>query len=142
MFNRSDLSACVVIQPQESDSRDVVFQPGIQPNLPRYGGQYRVEMSQTVAQFGQDAFMILNETCKVRCPDPTGSFESCVPGQSATAGQCCLEQPEPNEERPLCDLLVFQPRVRMTGLSGDIIIQYLPLGMSEQPVNITMTFSK
>lgn len=135
MFNKSDTSACVVIPAKESDDGDVVFQPG--PSLPlRTGGEYRVEMGRNVDLFG-DAFSVINQSCKVGCPDPPALFEGCS-RDPPTAGRCCLEQ-EANGE--LCNQLVFKPGVR-TGLGGEFVIQYVPEGLSEPPINITVQFSK
>lgn len=132
MFNRSDAAACVVIPGQESD---VVFQPG---NLPRTGGEFRVEIGQTTDDFGDfDAFRVLNQSCKVQCPNPTEGLEGCL--QAATAGGCCLER-EVGGEPPVCNQLVIRPRSRVNQFSGEFIIQYEPQGMS--PINITVRFSK
>lgn len=118
---------------------DVVFQPGVQPGR----GVFRVEVGGDADGFG-DVFSVTTQSCKVQCPDPPDpdNLVGCG-GREAIAGSGCCQPPESISQPPLCDLLVFKPGVHVgTSTSGEFVIQYVPEGMPEQPINITVRFSK
>ena len=139
VFNNSNqLSLCVVIP---DDNRDVVIQPGSELGVPRTGGEFRVEVGGGEDQF-EDAFSVTTRSCKVQCPVPLGNFSTCSPASSG----CCFEPSGNNGTRPDCDQLVFKPVLVGTRSNDTVnresLIQYVPQGMSESPVNVTLRLSK
>jgi hypothetical protein len=119
--NSTQRSLCVVIPIDSADGVTQVIQPGLQLGLPsRINGTYRVEVTEGVPIL---AFSISSRTC-----------------------QCESDCSERGSDGELltCDLLVLQSGLLSVGgfTSGEFLIQYLPQGMLDQPINITFRFSK